>query len=80
MNSETYHYKKGANQLFSQTSHIFDPTLYTEEDLMYNADREVFIYTIFFLILKINLISFLHKNKIYFLNLIDYSNSYTLCS
>lgn len=42
MNSETYHYKKGANQLFSQTSHIFDPTLYTEEDLMYNADREVF--------------------------------------
>lgn len=43
MNSETYHYKKGANQLFSQTSHIFDPTLYTEEDLMYNADREVFI-------------------------------------
>jgi len=42
INSETYHYKKGANQLFSQTSHIFDPTLYTEEDLMYNADREVF--------------------------------------
>lgn len=43
MNSETYHYKKGANQLFSQTSHIFDPTLYTEEDLIYNADREVFV-------------------------------------
>lgn len=41
MNSETYHYKKGANQLFSQTSHIFDPTLYTEEDLLYNADREI---------------------------------------
>ncbi|KAG5337432.1 RN157 ligase, partial [Acromyrmex charruanus] len=41
INSETYHYKKGANQLFSQTSHIFDPTLYTEEDLMYNADREI---------------------------------------
>lgn len=41
MNSETYHYKKGANQLFSQTSHVFDPTLYTEEDLMYNADREI---------------------------------------
>ncbi|XP_070151977.1 E3 ubiquitin ligase Rnf157 isoform X1 [Polyergus mexicanus] len=41
MNSETYHYKKGANQLFSQTSHIFDPTLYTEEDLIYNADREI---------------------------------------
>ncbi|XP_071567378.1 E3 ubiquitin ligase Rnf157 [Temnothorax nylanderi] len=41
MNSETYHYKKGANQLFSQTSHIFDPTLYTEEDLIYNADKEI---------------------------------------
>lgn len=49
MNSETYHYKKGANQLFSQTSHIFDPTLYTEEDLMYNADREVFMTHIFFI-------------------------------
>lgn len=41
LNSETYHYKKGANQLFSQTSHIFDPTLYTEEDLLYNAEREI---------------------------------------
>ncbi|EFN81444.1 E3 ubiquitin ligase RNF157 [Harpegnathos saltator] len=41
MNSETYYYKKGANQLFSQSTHIFDPTLYTEEDLMYNADREI---------------------------------------
>ncbi|EZA53854.1 probable E3 ubiquitin-protein ligase MGRN1 [Ooceraea biroi] len=41
MNSETYHYKKGANQLFSQTSHIFDPLLHTEEDLMYNTDKEI---------------------------------------
>ncbi|XP_012154045.1 mahogunin ring finger 1 isoform X2 [Megachile rotundata] len=41
MNSETYYYKKGANQLFSQTSHIFDPTVYNEEDLTYNADREI---------------------------------------
>lgn len=41
MNSEAYYYKKGANQLFSQTSHIFDPTAYNEEDLMYNADREI---------------------------------------
>lgn len=51
MNSETYHYKKGANQLFSQTSHIFDPTLYTEEDLMYNADREVLVRHILCIIL-----------------------------
>lgn len=41
MNSETYYYKKGANQLFSQTSHIFDPTIYNKEDLLYNTDREV---------------------------------------
>ncbi|KAJ8681190.1 hypothetical protein QAD02_016977 [Eretmocerus hayati] len=40
-NSETYYYKKGANQLFSQTSHVFDPTLFNEEDLSYNSDREV---------------------------------------
>ncbi|XP_060826712.1 E3 ubiquitin ligase Rnf157 isoform X2 [Bombus pascuorum] len=41
MNSETYYYKKGANQLFSQTSHVFDPTAYSKEDLLYNADREI---------------------------------------
>lgn len=41
MNSGTYHYKKGVNQLFTQTSHVFDPSLYNEEDLMYNPDREV---------------------------------------
>lgn len=41
MNSETYYYKKGANQLFSQTSHMFDPTIYNKEDLLYNTDREV---------------------------------------
>lgn len=41
MNSETYHYKRGANQQFSQVSHVFDPSLYTEEDLVYSFDREV---------------------------------------
>ncbi|XP_026674322.1 probable E3 ubiquitin-protein ligase MGRN1 isoform X2 [Ceratina calcarata] len=41
MNSETYYYKKGANQLFSQTSHVFDPRAYSKEDLLYNADREI---------------------------------------
>lgn len=43
MNSDTYYYKKGANQLFSQATHIFDPTLYMEEDLIYNTDKEVCI-------------------------------------
>ncbi|XP_015607438.1 E3 ubiquitin ligase Rnf157 isoform X2 [Cephus cinctus] len=41
MNSETYHYKKGANQQFCQTSHVFDPTFYNEEDLLYNPEREI---------------------------------------
>ncbi|KOX75946.1 hypothetical protein WN51_12376 [Melipona quadrifasciata] len=41
MNFKTYYYKKGANQLFSQTSHTFDPTAYSKEDLLYNADREI---------------------------------------
>ncbi|XP_012272615.1 E3 ubiquitin ligase RNF157 [Orussus abietinus] len=41
MNSETYRYKKGANQLFSQTSHVFEPILYSEEDLLYNSDKEI---------------------------------------
>uniref|UniRef100_A0A6A7G4Y0 RING-type E3 ubiquitin transferase n=2 Tax=Hirondellea gigas TaxID=1518452 RepID=A0A6A7G4Y0_9CRUS len=42
MNSETYHYKRGANQQFSQTSHVFIPSLYSETDLLYSFDREVF--------------------------------------
>lgn len=39
--SETYYYKKGANQLFSQSSHVFDPTPYSDEELSYNTEREV---------------------------------------
>ncbi|XP_071519983.1 probable E3 ubiquitin-protein ligase MGRN1 isoform X5 [Panulirus ornatus] len=41
MNSETYHYKRGANQQFSQVCHIFDPSLYPEEELLYSFDREI---------------------------------------
>ncbi|XP_058795725.1 E3 ubiquitin ligase RNF157 isoform X2 [Phymastichus coffea] len=41
INSETYYYKKGANQLFSQTSHVFDPTPYTDEELSYNTEYEI---------------------------------------
>ncbi|VVC96621.1 unnamed protein product [Leptidea sinapis] len=35
MTSQTYHYKKGANQQFCQISHVFDPSKYPEEDLVY---------------------------------------------
>lgn len=41
MNSETYQYKKGANQQFSQISHVFDPSFYTEDELNYNMDKEI---------------------------------------
>ncbi|KAK9512171.1 hypothetical protein O3M35_000650 [Rhynocoris fuscipes] len=41
LTSETFHYQKGANQLFSQPSHMFDPSLYSEEELSYNTDKEI---------------------------------------
>ena len=33
MNSETYHYKRGANQVFSQSTHLFVPSKYSEEEV-----------------------------------------------
>lgn len=41
MTSETFHYKKGANQQFSQPTHIFIPSKYEENDLTYDLEREV---------------------------------------
>ncbi|PRD21206.1 UNVERIFIED_CONTAM: RING finger protein [Trichonephila clavipes] len=41
LNSETYHYKKGINQQFSQVSHIFDPSKYSEDQLNYKNENEV---------------------------------------
>lgn len=38
MNSETYHYKKGVNQQFSQVSHVFDPSKYGEDMVSYLLD------------------------------------------
>jgi len=35
MNSETFHYKRGANQVFSQSLHVIDPTKFPEEDVRY---------------------------------------------
>ncbi|CAG0908745.1 unnamed protein product, partial [Cyprideis torosa] len=43
MSSETYRFKKGANQVFSQATHIFDPTDWPEEDLSLSMEmKEVF--------------------------------------
>lgn len=41
LNSDTYHYKKGANQQFCQAVHVFDPTPFTDEELLYSSDREI---------------------------------------
>ncbi|XP_039292455.1 E3 ubiquitin-protein ligase MGRN1 isoform X2 [Nilaparvata lugens] len=39
--SETFYYKRGTGQLFSQPSHVFDPSQYTDEQLSYNPDRDI---------------------------------------
>lgn len=41
LTSETFYCKRGVNQLFLQTSHIFNPTLHTD-DLSYNPDIDVY--------------------------------------
>ncbi|RZF45308.1 hypothetical protein LSTR_LSTR011124 [Laodelphax striatellus] len=39
--SETFYYKRGTGQLFSQPSHVFDPSQYSDEELSYNPDKEI---------------------------------------
>jgi hypothetical protein len=43
MNSETFHYKRGANQVFSQPTHVVDPTQFSLDDVSKNllTDRTV---------------------------------------
>lgn len=41
LTSETYHYNRGVSQMFSQPTHLFNPTEYPEEDLLYNSEREM---------------------------------------
>lgn len=40
MSSETYNYKSGPNQQFNQSSHIFDPSSYNDDQLLYKAIDE----------------------------------------
>jgi hypothetical protein len=42
LTSETYHYPKGANQIFFQPSHIFNPSMFSDEDLSYNSEKDVY--------------------------------------
>ncbi|XP_066149823.1 probable E3 ubiquitin-protein ligase MGRN1 isoform X1 [Euwallacea fornicatus] len=41
LSSETFHYKKGANQQFCQPTHMFNPAKYTEGELLYDVDKEI---------------------------------------
>lgn len=41
LTSETFHYKRGSNQQFSQTSHIFDPSKFSDDELSYDLEKEV---------------------------------------
>ncbi|KAH3863639.1 E3 ubiquitin-protein ligase MGRN1-like isoform X2 [Dreissena polymorpha] len=40
LNSDTFHYKRGAGQLFQQSGFVVDPSLYSEDELQFNADKE----------------------------------------
>ncbi|UYV79963.1 RNF157 [Cordylochernes scorpioides] len=41
MNSETYHYKRGSSQQFNQSSHIFDPSKYNDDQINYRYEDEI---------------------------------------
>lgn len=40
LNSETFHYKRGANQLFSQSTHVLDPSKFSDEEWQYDPVKE----------------------------------------
>lgn len=40
LTSETFHYKRGASQLFQQSSYVIDPSKFSEDELQYNQDKD----------------------------------------
>jgi hypothetical protein len=42
MTSETFLYEKGASQQFSQPSHTFTPSKYTDDELQYNPEKDIY--------------------------------------
>lgn len=42
LSSETFRFKRGVGQVFSAPSHVFNPALFSEEDLSYNAEKDTF--------------------------------------
>ncbi|XP_053672916.1 uncharacterized protein LOC128723223 [Anopheles nili] len=42
MTSETFHFQRGVNQLFSAPHHVIYPAMYAEEDLSYSPEKDMF--------------------------------------
>uniref|UniRef100_A0A182Q4V1 RING-type E3 ubiquitin transferase n=1 Tax=Anopheles farauti TaxID=69004 RepID=A0A182Q4V1_9DIPT len=42
MTSETFHYERGVNQLFSAPHHTIHPAMYSEDDLSYSPEKDTF--------------------------------------
>lgn len=40
--SETFYYQKGPSQIFSQPAHIFNPSKYSDEDMQYNSEKDIY--------------------------------------
>jgi hypothetical protein len=40
--SETFHFQKGPNQVFSQPLHIFQPSKYSDDDLLYSIEKDIY--------------------------------------
>ncbi|XP_055612709.1 probable E3 ubiquitin-protein ligase MGRN1 [Uranotaenia lowii] len=42
LSSETFHFKRGVNQVFSAPTHVFSPGMFSEDDLSYNSEKDTF--------------------------------------
>lgn len=42
LSSETFHFKRGVGQVFSAPSHVFNPALFSEDDLSYSCEKDTF--------------------------------------
>ncbi|XP_055628136.1 E3 ubiquitin-protein ligase MGRN1 [Toxorhynchites rutilus septentrionalis] len=42
LSSETFHFKRGVNQLFSAPSHVFNPSLFSEDELAFSSEKDTF--------------------------------------
>lgn len=40
--SETFYYEKGPSQVFSQPAHIFSPSKYSDEEMQYNNEKDIY--------------------------------------